>query len=74
MATETVTDLANETIALWKQVDKHPLEMTVEARASDDTGALNTKTDVSWASVPAEQRSAATANADVYLDNFISVV
>ena len=74
MATETVTDLANDKISLREQADMHPLELADEARAADDAYAPTAKADASWASLPAEQLSAATANVDVYLDNFISVV
>ena len=74
MATDTVTDLANKTIALRERADEHPLELEYEARAVDDANASPTKADTSWASLPVEQRSAATENVNIYLDNFISVV
>ena len=74
MATETVTDLSNETIALREKADMHPLELADKARAADDAGAPTAKADASWESLPVEHRSAATANVDVYLDDFISVL
>ena len=43
----------------------HPLKLAGEARASDDSGAPTAKADASGASLPAEQRSAATTNFDV---------
>ena len=55
-------------------MDEHPLDLSAEARLADDAGAPTSKVDASWVSLPAEQRSAATANSDVYLDDFISVV
>ena len=73
MATETVTNLSNETIALREKADMHPLELADKARAADDAGAPTAKADASWESLPVEHRSAATANVDVYLDDFISV-
>ena len=39
MATETVADLAKEAISQRKQAREHPLEMTAEARAADESGA-----------------------------------
>ena len=74
MATETVTNPANETISLREQADEHPLDLAAESRAADETDAPSAKADASWASLPVEQHSAATANVNVYLDNFISVV
>ena len=71
MATETVTNIANETIEWREQADKHPLDLSAKARAADDANAQTAKADASWASLLADQRSAATANVDVYLDNFI---
>ena len=74
MAGETVADLANETIAQRQQAGEHPLEMAADSRAADGAGNPTAKVDASWDSLPEEQRSAANANIDVYLDNFISVV
>ena len=74
MATETVTNLSNETITLREQADENPLEKSAKVRAADNSGALTAKADASWVSLPVEQRSAATENVNVYLDNFISVV
>ena len=48
--------------------------MAAEARAVDDSGAPEAQDDASWEHLQAEQLSAATANVDVYLDDFISVV
>ena len=33
---ETVTDIANEKIALRQQADDHPLELAAESRAADE--------------------------------------
>ena len=75
MATETFTYLANKTISLRYQAYMHPLELSAESRrAADDAGALTAKADATWETLPEEQRSAATENFDVYLDDFISVV
>ena len=74
MATDTVANLVNKAISQMEQVRKHPLEMAAEARAADNSGAPEAQSDASWDRLPAEQRSATTANADVYLDDFISVV
>ena len=54
MATETVTDPANETISLREQADKHTLELAEEARAADETGDLTDKEDSSWSILPVE--------------------
>ena len=67
MATETVADLANETIAQREQAGKHPLELAPKARAPDNASTPTTKADASWEKLPAEQRSAATANVNIYL-------
>ena len=74
MATDTVTDIANETIALREQANKHPLDLSTEAKSEDDAGAPTAKADASWERLLADQSSAATTHFDVYLDNFISVV
>ena len=71
---ETVADLTNEAITQREQAGEHPLELAAEDRAAVDAGAPTAKADVSWDKLPAEQRSASTANIDVDLDNFISVV
>ena len=73
IVTETVTNLANESITLRNQAGEHPLELTAEAIAVDNDGAPTAKVDDSWESLPAKQRSAATANVNVYLDEFISI-
>ena len=39
MATETVSDLANEAIYQREQAHKHLLEMAYEARSADKSGA-----------------------------------
>ena len=54
MATDRFTDLANETISLRDQTDKHPLDLATEARAADDSSALTDKAEASWAILPAE--------------------
>ena len=74
MAAETVVDLANKSISQKEQANEHPLEMAAEDRAADDSGALESQADASWEHLLAEQCSAATANVDVYLDGFVSVV
>ena len=74
MSTETVTYLANEAIYQRDQERKHPLEMAAEARVTDDSGAPEAQYDASWEHPPMEQRSAATANVGVYLDELISVL
>ena len=48
--------------------------MSVKARSADDSGALEDQADASCKHLPAEQHSSATANIDVYLDDFILVV
>ena len=65
MARETVANLENEAIA---QRDE------AETRAADDSGAPEAQADVRWEHLPAEQRSSATANVNVYLDDFIYFV
>ena len=74
MATKTVADIANKAISQRDQAREHPLEMAAKARAADDSGAPEAQADASWEHLPAEQRSVATENVDVYMDNFISVV
>ena len=69
-----MADLANEAIPQGEQACEHPLEMAAEIRVSDDSVALEAQDYDSWEHLPAEQHSAAMANVDVYLDDFISVV
>ena len=73
MSKETVSGLANEAISQREQEHEHTLEMASKARATDDSGAPKSQADASWEHFQAEQRSTATANVDVYLDDFISV-
>ena len=68
-----VADLANKAISQRDQAHKHPLEMAAEARAADNSSAPESQAGASWEHPPADQRSAATENVDVYLDDFISV-
>ena len=74
MSTETVTDLANEKISLREQADMHPLELAAKSAVADDASAPTAKADATWATLPLEQRDAATVNIDVFLDEFTSVV
>ena len=74
METEILAELSNETIALREQMDKHPLELSAKARASDYNIAPADKGGASWENLPAEQHSAAKENVDVYLYDFISVI
>ena len=48
--------------------------MAGKYRATDDSGTPEAQADTIWEHLPAEQRYAARANIDVYLDDFISVV
>ena len=50
------------------------MELASEYRAANDAVTLEAQADASRGHLLAEQRSAAKANADVYLDGFISVV
>ena len=50
------------------------MELADEAREAGNAGAPETQTNASWEHLPPNQRAAAEANVDVYLDNFISVV
>ena len=50
------------------------MDLSAEARAADDAGATAAQVGAIWEDLPAEQRSTAKANVDVYLENFISVV
>ena len=74
MATETVAELANKAISQKEQAGEQPLELASEFIAANDTGALEAQADASWGHLLAEQRSAAKANVDVYLYDFVSVV
>ena len=48
MVTETVADLANESISQRYQAHEHPLEMAAEARAADNSSAPESQADASW--------------------------
>ena len=48
--------------------------MAANAIAADESGALEDQADASWEHFPTYQRSAATENVNIYLDDFISVV
>ena len=48
--------------------------MAGKYRASADSGTPEAQADTIWEHLPAEQRYAARANIDVYLDDFISVI
>ena len=74
MVTETVADLAKEAISKRDHAGEHALDMAAEARAADDVSAPESQADASWEDFPAEQRSNAKSNVDVYLNDFISVV
>ena len=74
MATDTVADLANKAIYQMYQAGQHPLELSAEARAANDSGAPEDQADASWEHLSAEQRSFAKSNVDVYLDDSISIV
>ena len=69
METETVTDLTNEKITLREQAEMQPLDLEAEDRAADNTGAPTAKMEAIWVSLPADQRSAATKNVIVCLDD-----
>ena len=71
MAAEKVADLANKAISKRDQAREHPLEMASKFRAADNSGAPEAQGDARWEHLPAEQRSTATENVDVYLDDFI---
>ena len=74
MATETEADLVNNAIYQRWQTGTHPLDMAAESRTSGEAGTPDAQEDSSWEHLPVEQRAAAKANVDVYLDDFISVV
>ena len=48
--------------------------MSGKYRAAADSGTPEAQADTIWEHLPAEQRYAARANVDVYLDGFISVI
>ena len=48
--------------------------MAFEAIVVDKSDALEAQADAIWEQLPANQRSAASENVNVYLDDFISVV
>ena len=48
--------------------------MSGKYRAAADSGTPEAKADTIWEHLPAEQRYAARANVDVYLEGFISVI
>ena len=74
MATKMVVDMVNKEISQKDFSIEHPLEWTAEARAADYIGAPEAQADASWYQLPSEQRSATTANVDIYLGDFISLV
>ena len=74
MATETVSDLANNAIAQQDVASARPLEQAAKDRSAKDVGVPEAQSDFIWGKLPAEQCLATTANIDVYLYNFISVV
>ena len=73
MAMDMVSDLANEYISQGEQAREHLLEMTGNFIAADDSGTPEAQADTIWEHLPAEQRYAARANVDVYLEDFVSV-
>ena len=50
------------------------MDLAAKARASDNANDPEAEAGASWENIPAEQRAAAKANVNVYLDDFISVV
>ena len=50
------------------------MDLAAEARSADDAVTPEAQADYIWENLPAEQHSAARANIDVYLGDFISVV
>ena len=74
MTAETADDLATKAIAHRDVSSAHPLEQSDNARVADNAGAPEAQANASWEQLPAEQLSADTANVNVYLDNFVSVV
>ena len=74
MATEMVVDLANKAISQRDVASTHPLDQAAEAREADDVGAPEAQADATWGQLPEEQHLATTANINVYMDDFISVI
>ena len=74
MATEMVECLAKEAITQRDDTGKNHLETEADARAADDTGALEAQSDAIWQQLPAEQHSSSVANVYIYLDAFMYVV
>ena len=74
MAMETVADLAKEAISKRDQVGEHALDLAAKSRAAEDASAHEAQADASWEDFPAEQRSDAQANVNVYLVDCISVI
>ena len=74
MVTEIVADLAKEAISKRDHAGEHALDLAAKAIAAEDASAPEAEADASWEHLPEEKSSAAKANVDVYLDDFISVV
>ena len=74
MSTNTVAGFANKAISRRDNSGKHNLEESVDARAADVADAPEAQSDASWEKLLAKQRSFTTANVDIYLDVFISVI
>ena len=74
MSTKRAANHANEEISQKDVASTHPLEQAAKERAADDTGALESQADAYWEKLLQEQRSAATSNIDVYLDEFILII
>ena len=74
MVTEIVADLAKEAISKREQAGEHALDLAAKAIAADDASAPESQADASWEDFPAEQRSDAQANVNVYLVDCISVI
>ena len=71
MVMDTVANLANKAISHREQARKHLMEIAGKTRATDDSVSPEAQDDAIWEHLPAKQRSAARANVDVYLDDFI---
>ena len=74
MVMETMANLTNKAISQRDKTHKHLLEIAGKVRAADDSGTPEALGDAIWEHFPAEKRSAARANGDVYLYDFMSVV
>ena len=74
IATKTIADLVNKTIYQRDSASKHPLERAAETKVADGAGESEAQANTSWEQLPADQRSAATANTDIYMDDLISIV